>query len=118
MATSFHRSARCPHIGLKEGSRDVPWDRWASTLSADRMRPCTRRHRNSVGPISQKARTLWIDRRRRAREELADVIAAAAASLRGPHAYTPRMPALERISAETAVHEGLRCSFCGREPAA
>ena len=23
MATSFHRSARCPHIGLKEGSRDM-----------------------------------------------------------------------------------------------
>ena len=22
MATSFHRNARCPHIGLKEGSRD------------------------------------------------------------------------------------------------
>src|SRR5918995_6122271 len=23
MATSFHRSARCPHIGLKEGSREL-----------------------------------------------------------------------------------------------
>jgi hypothetical protein len=23
MATSFHRNARCPHIGLKEGGEDV-----------------------------------------------------------------------------------------------
>jgi ornithine cyclodeaminase len=28
------------------------------------------------------------------------------------------MPPLQRIPAETAIDEGLRCSFCGREPAA
>jgi ornithine cyclodeaminase len=27
------------------------------------------------------------------------------------------MPALQRITAESAIGEGLRCSFCGREPA-
>src|SRR5436190_23938216 len=28
------------------------------------------------------------------------------------------MPTLKRVRAETAIDEGLRCSFCGREPAA
>src|ERR1700681_3798331 len=27
------------------------------------------------------------------------------------------MPALQRIAAESAVREGLQCSFCGKEPA-
>src|SRR5580704_5918656 len=31
--------ARCPQSGLKEGSRNSIQTRWASTLSADRMRP-------------------------------------------------------------------------------
>ena len=34
-----------------------------------------------------------------------------------PEAYTPRMPALQRVEAERAVREGFRCSFCGNEPA-
>jgi hypothetical protein len=34
-----------------------------------------------------------------------------------PEAYTPRMPALQRVEAESAVREGFRCSFCGNEPA-
>src|SRR5690348_4863153 len=38
-AASFHRSARRPHIRLKEGSRFAMNFRWASALSADRMRP-------------------------------------------------------------------------------
>ncbi len=39
MANSFHRSARRPHIGLKEVSLRTAANGWASTLSADRMRP-------------------------------------------------------------------------------
>jgi hypothetical protein len=39
IANSFHRSARCPHFGLKEDSRKSTAKKWASTLSADRMRP-------------------------------------------------------------------------------
>jgi ABC-type transport system involved in multi-copper enzyme maturation permease subunit len=34
--------ARCPHGGLKEGSRRDQTARWASNLSADRMRPVRR----------------------------------------------------------------------------
>jgi ATP-dependent Clp protease ATP-binding subunit ClpX len=33
-------------------------------------------------------------------------------------AYTPPMATLQRIPAENAIDEGLRCSFCGREPSA
>jgi hypothetical protein len=42
MATFFPCGARCPHGGLKEGSHRYLTDRWASTLSADRMRPVRR----------------------------------------------------------------------------
>ena len=31
-----------------------------------------------------------------------------------PEAYTPGMPALQRVEAERAVREGFRCSFCGK----
>jgi len=39
MGTFFVCDARCPHGGLKEGSHRDHTARWASTLSADRMRP-------------------------------------------------------------------------------
>src|SRR5262249_31086637 len=42
MATFFPYGARCPQGGLKEGSQRDQTDRWASTLSADRMRPVRR----------------------------------------------------------------------------
>ena len=42
MATFFPCVARCPHGGLEEGSQRYPTARWASTLSADRMRPVRR----------------------------------------------------------------------------
>ncbi len=42
MGTFFLCDARCPHGGLKEGSHRDQTDRWASTLSADRMRPVRR----------------------------------------------------------------------------
>ena len=43
MGTFFPCKARCPHGGLKEGSQRDQTARWASTLSADRMRPARRR---------------------------------------------------------------------------
>jgi hypothetical protein len=42
MGTFFPCGARCPRGGLEEGSHRDQTPRWASTLSADRMRPVRR----------------------------------------------------------------------------
>ena len=58
MATFFPCGARCPHGGLKEGSHRYQTGRWASTLSADRMRPVHRLgcyHRTGRGVKFQRS---------------------------------------------------------------
>src|SRR6185295_14516849 len=59
MTTSFHRSARCPHIGLKEGGEDLiltggllPFPRTGCVLYARQRNPInsTSQTRAPVGP--------------------------------------------------------------------
>src|SRR6516165_651933 len=39
------------------------------------------------------------------------------ATRRGKDRYTPPMPHLERLAADEIARDGLRCSFCDKQPA-